>query len=199
MRTFRMLGAAFIASAVLVLGTALPASAHDELISSNPTDGQQLDAAPEVVSLSFSADVLTIGAAIIVVDESGTDWVTGEPEVRDGAVTAELEPGLAEAGYEIRWRVVSSDGHPISGIIPFTIGDGQPLSRAAMATNVEQQGQDQDQEAQSTQETEGNLRVPLIGAAGAVTSAALFALVHFLRRRTRDGASDDSPQTGVGN
>jgi methionine-rich copper-binding protein CopC len=105
-----------------VLGFASPAAAHDELVASTPSIGEQLASAPSEVSLTFSADVLTIGAAVIIADGAGRDWVADEPVVTDGVVTVGLQSGMPDAGYEIRWRVVSEDGHPISGLVPFTVG-----------------------------------------------------------------------------
>lgn len=126
MRISRISSAAAIV-ALLVLAPATAASAHDELVSSSPAAGEQLSTAPESITLAFSAEVLTMGAAIMVVDADGTDWVASEPVVDYGEVTATLESGMPDAGYEVRWRVVSSDGHPISGVIPFTVGDAEPL------------------------------------------------------------------------
>lgn len=170
-------GVAGLAIAVaLVFGVAAPASAHDELASSNPAASEKLATAPDAVSLTFSGEVMTTGAAVIVVDSDGKDWVAGEPEIVDTTVTATLEPGMPEAGYEIRWRVVSSDGHPISGLVPFTVGDGEPLVRTAPGESAEPLDQ-------SAQEDQTALRVVLIGIGGAVVAVALFTLITLLRRR----------------
>ncbi|KRA26022.1 copper resistance protein CopC [Microbacterium sp. Root61] len=176
-------------------GAAAPAAAHDELQGSSPSSEERLALAPETVTLTFSADVLAVGAAVIVVDDSGRDWVSGEPLVDQATVTAMLDPGMPVAGYEIRWRVVSSDGHPISGIIPFTVGDAAPLARTATpdaSTSPVDAGTGT--ESQSTQENEGALRVVLIGAGGAVIAIAVFALIHFLRRRANRGGTGASDE-----
>ncbi len=94
---------------------AAPAAAHDELLASSPSPGAALDSAPTEVTLTFSADVLTIGAAVIVADGAGKDWAAAAPAVDNGVVSVPLVPALPAGGYEIRWRVVSQDGHPISG------------------------------------------------------------------------------------
>jgi copper resistance protein C len=119
---------------------------------------------------------------VIVVDASGRDWADGAPVLAGDAVTVPLEPGMPDAGYEVRWRVVSSDGHPIAGLIPFTIGDAAPLERtAAEAPSSEDTG------AQSTdqiaQESSDATRVLLIGGAGAAVAVAVFATLSLLRRR----------------
>ena len=155
-----------------------------------------MTAAPEVVLLSFADEVLAMGAAVIVVDQSGHDWVAAEPVLDEATVTAELEPGMPDAGYELRWRVVSSDGHPISGVIPFTIGDGEPLTRtpAPAAAGSADTTNSTDPQSQGTQENQGAFRGLLIGMAGAGIAVAVLFLVSFLRRRKaatpRTGGTD---------
>ena len=184
LRTRIFLAGVVVASAV-VLTTAVPAAAHDELLHSSPSVGEVMAAAPQVVSLSFSDEVLPMGAAVIVVDEVGDNWVAAEPVLDEATVTAQLEPGMPDAGYQLRWRVVSSDGHSISGVIPFTIGDGEPLTRTpepATAGGADTTNR-ADTPSQSTQENQGAFRVLLIGVAGAGIAVAVLFLISFLRRR----------------
>ena len=196
MRISRISSAAAIV-ALLVLAPATAASAHDELVSSSPAAGEQLSTAPESITLAFSAEVLTMGAAIMVVDADGTDWVASEPVVDYGEVTATLESGMPDAGYEVRWRVVSSDGHPISGVIPFTVGDAEPLARESAAPTQSQATEpgaaepgaaepgNPEEEEQGTTAEGGVPRALLVGGAAAIIAGAVFALVSVIRRRAR--------------
>lgn len=109
---------------VAVLGTTLlgtVAHAHDVLIASEPTEGQVLTEPPEHITLTFNNDPLDVGSAIVVVDDAGQTVVEGEGTVEGPDVRLELDPPLASGEYEARWRVASSDGHPIEGTIPFTV------------------------------------------------------------------------------
>lgn len=187
-----------VVAAVAMLATAAPAAAHDKLVSSDPSPDQALQEAPSMVELTFSAEVLDMGAAVVVADADGTDWVSGPPAIDGPTVTAALDPGMADAGYEIRWRVVSSDGHPISGVVPFTVGepaddsakgagsDGAAADAAAPEaagppdTGSSTQGSTR---TQTAQEDEGPLRAVLVGAGGAAVAVALLVLVQLLRRR----------------
>ncbi|MGF3053137.1 copper resistance CopC family protein [Microbacterium sp. YY-03] len=193
MRIARISSAVALA-ALLVLMPTTAALAHEELISSTPSAGQELETAPETIMLTFSAEVMTMGAAIIVVDADGTDWVLDEPVVDYSEVTAVLDASMPDGGYEARWRVVSSDGHPISGIIPFTVGDAEPLVResaAPMATepSATEPGTAKEQE-QGTTENGGVPRALLIGGAAAVIAAAGFTIFSVARRRARRGDSE---------
>ncbi|ORT53451.1 copper resistance CopC family protein [Frankia sp. KB5] len=104
------------------LTATVPASAHSQLVASDPTDNAHLDTAPSVVTLRFSDGVLTIGTAVVVVDAAGTSWAEGEPAVSGQTVTTMLRDGPPDGAYQMRWRVVSADGHPISGVTRFTVG-----------------------------------------------------------------------------
>lgn len=183
MSRFSSLLVAVAVGAAAVLVIAAPAAAHDELIASSPAPNAQLSEAPAGISLTFSADVLTLGAAVIVADGSGRDWVAGAPTVSSGTVTVELEAGMPANGYEIRWRVVSADGHPISGLVPFTVGGGAPLVRTPAAAAPTTTDSPDTVQEQNSQEDQGVLRILLVGAGGAVVAAAAYALIHIIRRK----------------
>lgn len=188
-------GLALVFAVVAALLSPLPASAHDQLVSSTPAEGERLGSAPTEVTLSFSGELLPMGAIIMVVDGDDRDWVDDDPTIELTTITAPLKEGLVDAGYELRWQVVSSDGHPISGIVPFTIGDGEPLSRDGAAT-TEGDGSEGDDTAdageQATQGITGVARIALLGGGGAAVAVALFAIIQFTRRRADAGGADGS-------
>src|SRR5690606_21571998 len=143
MSSIRRFAAGLVVAAIAILATAASASAHDELISSSPSADERLDTAPESITMTFSGQLLSLGdsspgAIVIVIDENGRDGATGEVEVVEDTVTAALEAGMPEAGYQLRWQVVSEDGHTVSGVVPFTVGDAAPMvtsSASAASTN----------------------------------------------------------------
>ncbi|WPF83485.1 copper resistance protein CopC [Sanguibacter sp. 4.1] len=114
--------------ALFVAVAAQPAAAHDQLLDSSPGVGERLDVAPTEVTLRFSDEILAIGPAVIVADDAGTTWTVGDPVLDGPDVVTELADDVPDGSYEVRWRVVSSDGHPITGVIPFSVGDAAPAS-----------------------------------------------------------------------
>lgn len=199
--TTRLLAAALgMATALVVLlAPAAPAAAHDQLIGSDPAAGERLDSAPTSLTLEYSAEVMELGAMVIVADATRDDWVHEEPVVDGATVSVALPEEMPAGGYEIRWRVVSSDGHPISGIIPFTVGDAEPYERtpteAATPPPASDQRRAQDtQDRQGTQDSGGAARVALLGGGGAAAAVALLAGIHFLRRR-REAADTSERHT----
>jgi len=196
----RVLGGVVLGIAV-VLATNLPASAHDELVASAPETDARLSTPPGEVVLTFSDEPLALdgaGVALVVTDIDGADWLAGSPTVSERTVSAPVKDGMPSAGYEIRWRVVSADGHPISGVIPFTIGDAAPLaemvadtSAAPTHTEVDTGRSAAQIEEQSAEESARILRVTLIGAGGALVAGTAYVLITIFRRRDR-GASSSS-------
>ncbi len=188
---FRRRGAG-IALASLLLGLlgitvgATPAFAHDQLSASDPPAGAQLESAPERVSLQFSDNVLTIGAIVLVADTDGTSWADGDPILDGPTVTARLADGMADGAYEIRWRVVSADGHPISGVIPFTIGDAvQPMDEqtATDATESPAATVAPVTGGESSAEAGAAIRPILVGVGGAAAALLVLAGVAVWKRR----------------
>ncbi|WP_048876432.1 copper resistance CopC family protein [Saccharomonospora saliphila] len=109
-----------------MLGTA-PASAHNVLIGSSPSDGDQLDTPPETVTLTFDQPVQDAGTnEIAVTGPDGGNWVEGPVRVDGSDVTAALRPLGPEGEYVIGFRVLSADGHPVSDEIRFTLTEPGP-------------------------------------------------------------------------
>lgn len=118
-----LLGAAVAAAALVLAPVALasPASAHDELVSTDPADGASLEEAPAAVTLTFSEEVVQLGTAVVVTDAAGVRLADG-PLVVDGAViTRAITPPTVAGEVRVSYRVVSSDGHPVTGTLTFTV------------------------------------------------------------------------------
>ena len=101
-----------------------PAGAHAVLTSSAPQDGSRLGAAPAEVRVTFSEPVSLALGGLVVVDALGQRVDTGDLTEHQGseAVGVRLRQGLPDGTYIASYRVVSDDGHPISGAITFGIG-----------------------------------------------------------------------------
>ena len=115
------------AALVLSFGVALPsASAHDTLLSSDPEDGAVLETSPDEITLSYSADILEVSPVVRIVDADGATVLEETPQVDGTKAVLPLDGGLAPGDYDVLWRVVSSDGHPIEGSFSISVtgGDG---------------------------------------------------------------------------
>ncbi|WP_282836527.1 copper resistance CopC family protein [Microbacterium flavum] len=122
-----------VAALALVLAAA-PAWAHDELIGSDPAAGSEIDALPSELTLTFSGVLMDEPGAteVVVTDATGASLVGGDP-VLDGTRLTQPLTGSASGAVTVIWRVVSSDGHPVSDQFTFTVGDGSAVLPSASA------------------------------------------------------------------
>ncbi|MEU4191728.1 copper resistance protein CopC [Kribbella sp. NPDC026611] len=115
---------------------ALPsvASAHTELVRSDPADGAVLAESPGLVRLWFSGDIDASRSTARLVDAHGVTLPGVQPVRGSGdprTVAAEL-PRLAEGSYGLLWEAVSArDGHTTSGTVTFSIGRAGASVRVA--------------------------------------------------------------------
>ncbi|HAY42569.1 MAG TPA: hypothetical protein DCY59_03020, partial [Micrococcaceae bacterium] len=118
------LSAAILLALVAVFSTVSAASAHDELISSNPAAGSTMTKSPEQIELNFSGELQQLaGAETSVVALSAEDGtkLASEVSTKGKTVTVVPEKELASGTYKLVYRVVSSDGHPIEESFNFTV------------------------------------------------------------------------------
>ena len=92
-------GVALVALALVVLGAA-PASAHAELIDTDPAEGSVVETAPDTVTLTFNEPVRLTSQEIAVYDAAG-DEVGSTAGASGTEVTVAL---TGAAGYAYRCR-----------------------------------------------------------------------------------------------
>lgn len=125
------------AALVLVVGliafltAAVPAHAHADLLLSTPDDGAVLTAAPTEVVLTFSEELLPDTVVVSVGDETGMVVRVLSLEVVDSDVIVTWPPGMTGSEYDVNYRVVSQDGHPVEGTVSFTVESDSPTADAS--------------------------------------------------------------------
>ncbi|MDK6274741.1 copper resistance protein CopC [Pseudoglutamicibacter cumminsii] len=170
---------------------ASPAQAHDRLVKSTPSSEAALDQSPGNITLEFSGRPMDLGTMIMVVDAEQKNYAEGlDPELKDFKVTQPLTEDLPDGNYEVRWRVVSEDGHPISGTIPFSVGDvtNAPKVPALEGKDVDS-GSIYDGAAEAADGAdstkESGVPVWVIAAAGAGVVIVGLAIWYFASRGTK--------------
>lgn len=128
---------AALTALVVTLLAAPPASAHDVLVGSDPADGATVATPPTRITLTFEEAPQSQFATITVVGADGAHHEQGAAVVDGEQVTVPVRAGVPAGRYQIGWRVVSDDGHPVSGALGFTVPAGAaPSSAAPAATPV---------------------------------------------------------------
>lgn len=112
-----------------LLGGPATAWAHNTLVSSDPADGARLGTGPRQVRLVFDQPVRAGYDTVNVIGPNGDYWTDGKASVEGNAVTAPVRELGPKGTYTVAYRVLSNDGHPVTGEIRFTLtraGQGTP-------------------------------------------------------------------------
>ena len=154
-----------------------PASAHSKLVSSSPVDGATLDAPPTSVSFTFDEPLLPGTETISINDENGNVIAT-QSASPDGATISVTWPADAGTGvFQVAYRVVSGDGHPVTGAITLTI-----ISAPTSSISTAAPAADPAAEAEPARGIAGGLVVTI---ALGVLILVVVAAVTLWRRRSR--------------
>ncbi len=114
--------------AALALAFPATAAAHARLVGSRPADGSVLATPPADVRLLFDDEIRPAGGDRAV-DAAGRSVLAGAARrlgENGRALVIPLRPRLERGAYTVRWRVISNDGHLITGVLAFAVGAGSP-------------------------------------------------------------------------
>jgi copper transport protein len=125
-----MRGLAALCALLLCVGFAAEASAHAALVSVEPASGSMLASAPKRVELRFS-EAVTPGA-IRLIDGTGSARDV-RVETSGETISAVMPPDLPQGTAVVSYRVISQDGHPVTGSVTFSIGTRSATKPAANA------------------------------------------------------------------
>ncbi|WP_433005609.1 copper resistance protein CopC [Kribbella sp. CA-294648] len=104
-----------------LFGLAQPASAHANLVSTDPGEGAVLQVAPQQIRFTFDEAVRGVPDGVQVFDSSGGP-VEASATVSGLELKVAPSKPLGNGTTVIVWRVVSEDGHPIGGSLTFSVG-----------------------------------------------------------------------------
>jgi methionine-rich copper-binding protein CopC len=102
---------------VMLVTSAAPAVAHASLVRVVPGDGTRVDSPPSRVSLVFDENVRA-PSTVVVTGPDGHAVQHGPVEVVDNTAAVAVRV-TATGTYRVAFRVVSADGHPVTGQTSF--------------------------------------------------------------------------------
>jgi len=187
----RLLRAAAVAAAASIALVGLgggEAAAHTDLESSAPSDGEVLAVAPQAITLTFTEAVQPQFVQVAVTEPGGQSVNSGAAVV-DGRMVRQQVSVSANGAYVVAYRVVSSDGHPVSDQVGFTYTG--PGVEAVEPSATDSTGPTPEAAASQDADSASNLALwwPLIAEVTVITALALGLqlLVLLVLRRTEKG------------
>lgn len=98
------------------------AAAHTALANSDPAEDATVTTPPAAIVLTFNEDINPAFASVAVSSADGRNWISGSPRVEGARLTSAVGPDRPGNGvYTVGYRVVSADGHRVTGSYKFTI------------------------------------------------------------------------------
>ena len=102
-----------------------------------PTSRSAIDTAPGFVTLTFDEPPQAKFSAIHITGPDGQRKDSGPVALNDAAVREQLIGSRPAGRYVVDWRVVSDDGHPISGQFTFTAKTAAPTIAVANPSKLD--------------------------------------------------------------
>jgi copper transport protein len=109
-----------LAALLLLVCLTSEAFAHASLAFVEPRDGTVLAQPPRTVQLRFNESV-TAGA-VNLIDAAGRLRSDAAVDAKGEAITVTLPLDLPQGTQIVSYRVISEDGHPVTGAVTFSIG-----------------------------------------------------------------------------
>lgn len=194
MKRAALIGAAAVA--LVAMGAAAPAVAHNYLTASNPVAGETLTELPAEFFVTTNDALLDLGGdgsgfGIEVIDADGLYY--GDGCVTVGGSTMSTVPAIGEAGeYTFVYQFVSADGHTVSDEFAFTwapAGEFEVAEGSATQPDCDGTLAREDAVQESTDESAEAAAVDLgpvlwIGGAAVAVIVAVGAALLLTRRRS---------------
>lgn len=173
--TTRALSAVMLALFSILAINASAAQAHTELISSSPTNGAVLATAPTSVTFIFEDALIPDLDTVSINDAKGNNVAHQKVTPTGDQLSISWPTDLPAGEYEVAYRVVSVDGHPVSDSIRFSYGE----TAAPVASQTPAAAVDEAEARQSTGLSPWAIALGVLLLAGSI--AAIYVLVK--RRR----------------
>jgi len=105
----------------MLLASAGSAQAHATMLGSDPAEGAVLAVAPERITFTFNESVRAAPDGVHVFDAHG-DPIRSSASATGSTLEVALIDPVENGTLVVVWRIVSDDGHPVSGSLRFSVG-----------------------------------------------------------------------------
>ena len=137
MKLFRSLAVLLISFSGAFLMSS-PASAHDSIESSSPSNGETVSAGVVPIELTFAEPIMESpdgsGTEISVIGPDGAEYSDGCIDGINGAIISDSVDVDQAGEYTVNWRTVSEDGHPVEGTFSFVVENNDGYAAAPVVS-----------------------------------------------------------------
>ncbi|MFB6948718.1 copper resistance protein CopC [Streptomyces niveus] len=180
-------------AAAPLLFAAQPAFAHTDLVTGSPAEAASESRPPQTIKLTFSDEMTSRYAKVALTAPDGEPGAAGAPQVSGRTVTLPVKPGLPAGSYTVGYRVVSADGHPVTGSYRFTVEEAAPApaptpTRTPTPTPTPARTDDASRTDDTSSTPDPPLPVVAIAGGLFLLAAAGVSVAVTRRRRTRHGS-----------
>jgi copper transport protein len=116
----------FVFTVLAALAAPATAFAHATVKSTDPSYRERLETPPASIVIRFDQTVTALPDAIAVLGAKGTVYSGAAFVAANGRDVVVPVHRLPKGAYSVRWHVLSSDGHSVSGLYTFGVGVAAP-------------------------------------------------------------------------
>lgn len=101
------------------------ATAHAQVAQTSPVRGSAVSTPPSLVWIEFDGNLLQLDEkkinALTVTDSKGRKVDILKTMIAGARITTKIKGVLKKGKYQVKYRVVSEDGHPVQGSYFFSV------------------------------------------------------------------------------
>lgn len=122
----------YVSVAALAIGLAFsPSASANTLVSTSPTAGQSLEAAPSAVTITTELPIMDSGNEVVVTDPSGIRVDDGTLTIAGNEAVVGLKNFVRSGIYKVTYTLLAENDVPLTG--SFTFNFAEPTVVATVA------------------------------------------------------------------
>lgn len=127
------------------------ALAHTGLESSTPAQGSTVTEKLNEITLTFLTKIEET-SSFTLTNSSNEEMDLNDITVNDNILTGNVIESLENGAYQINWKIIGADGHPMEGVIDFTLDAPEEVESVEQSTEtiVEEEPIESDTEEMDT-------------------------------------------------
>ncbi|MGG1685893.1 copper resistance CopC family protein [Pseudalkalibacillus sp. NRS-1564] len=166
--------------------------AHTGLESSNPEDGSTITEELDIVTLTFETEIEET-SSFELQNASGETVAVDNITVENNTMTGTFDQPIENGEYEVPWKIIGVDGHPIEGTFSFSVDapesevkedeSSSEETTKELETDETEEQRNKEEETKADTAEEENSSGTVIGIVIGVLVVVLIGSVLLMRRK----------------